>query len=298
MGAAGSGGGAGGGAAWDVIYDGDCGICEATRGVGERLDWLGLFRWRPNSDPGVLADHPHLTREALDRAIHVVGRGRTLEGFEAARFLMLRWPLASLAGLFLHLPGMRRPGDLAYRWIADHRKTVLACRIGEPTVFHRFFASLFIVAVLALVAAGPVLRVEDWPLSCVPMFATPVEPDGARYSFRFAALDARGKATEIPADACGVPELRLERVLFGRYYGSVDPAYEYGAFPGDTPEAFEKRMTEFFGLFAAEAQARGKLPEGTVAMRLDVVRQVRGGRTERHECGSYTLREMRFRRRP
>ncbi len=292
---------AGGGAAprgttaYDVIYDGDCGICEASRGYGERLDWLGLFRWRPNQDDAVLRDHPHLSREALDGALHVVGGGRTLAGFAAMRFIALRCPLTFLAGAAMHLPGASVPGNIVYRWVADHRKTVLACRIGEPTVVHRTLGSVFIAAVLALLAAGPILRREDWPISCVPMFATPVEPDGARYSFRFAAVDDRGREREIPADACGVPELRLDRVLFGRYYGSVDPAYEYGAFPGDSPGEFEKRMSGFFAKFGEEALARGRIPADTKALRLYAVREA-GGKTERREAGTADCATWTFRR--
>lgn len=292
-----SGGGAAprGTPAYDVIYDGDCGICEASRYYGERLDWLGLFRWRPSQDDAVLREHPHLAREALDSALHVVGRGRTLSGFEAVRFIALRCPLSFLAGAAMHLPGAGVPGRFAYRWVADHRRTVLACRLGEPTIVHRALASVFICAVLAVLAAGPVLRREDWPLSCVPMFATPVEPDGARYSFRFAAVAPGGRDREIPADACGVPELRLERILFGRFYGSVDPAYEHGAFPGDTPAEFEKRMSGFFRKFGEEALLRGSVPADTRGFRLYAVREA-AGKLERREVGTADCETWTFRR--
>ncbi|MEK7467490.1 MAG: DUF393 domain-containing protein [Planctomycetota bacterium] len=280
---------------YDVIYDGDCGICEATRCYGERLDWLGRFRWRPNQEEGVAADHPGLKREDLERAIHVAGGGRTLAGFEAVRFLMLRWPLTCWLGALMHLPGVSIPGSAAYRWVADHRKTVLACRIGEPTILHKAFASLLICAVLGVAAAGTVLRVESWPLTCLPMFANHVEPDGARYSFRFIAVDDRGREREIPSDACGIPELRLKRVFFAKYYGSTDPAYEYGAVAADTPAKFEERMSGFFTLFAGEARNRDALAPGTVAIRLEVVREA-GNAVERVTCGSWDAREERFRR--
>ncbi|KAF0242106.1 MAG: hypothetical protein FD180_4089 [Planctomycetota bacterium] len=282
---------------YDVIYDGDCGICEATRFYGERLDWLGLFRWRPNQEEGVLADHPHLKREDLDRAVHVVGCGRTLAGFEAMRFLMLRWPLAAWLGALMHLPGASIPGRAAYRWVADHRKTVLACRIGEPTILHKALASIFICAVLGVVGAGALLRVESWPLTCAPMFANHVEPDGARYSFRFISVDQSGKERELPSSAGGLPELRLKRVFFAKYYGSVDPGYEYGGIADDTPAKFEARMTAFFACFADEARKDGALPAGTLAIRLETIRDAEGP-LERHTCGTYTLRDQRFRRAP
>jgi predicted DCC family thiol-disulfide oxidoreductase YuxK len=282
---------------YDVIYDGDCGICEATREYGTRLDWFGWFRWRANQDEAVAADHPQLKREDLERAVHVVGGGRTLAGFEAVRFLLLRWPMTCWLGALMHLPGVAIPGRWAYRWVADHRKTVLACRLGEPTIFHRIFASVFICAVLGVVAAGTVLRVESWPLTCVPMFANHVEPDGARYSFRFVAVDEKGKEREIPSDACGIPELRLKRVFFARYYGSVDPSYEYGALPGDTPAQFEERLTAFFALFAAEARNADALAPEARSIRLDAVREADGS-VEKFRCGSYDIREERFRRTP
>lgn len=280
---------------YDVLYDGDCGICEATRRYGERLDWLGLFRWRPSQDDAVLADHPELKREALERAIHVVGAGVALDGFEAVRFLMVRWPLASWLGALMHLPGASIPGRAAYRWVADHRKTVLACRIGEPTVFHRLFANVFIFTMLGVVLAGSVLRTESWPLTCVPMFANRVEPDGARYSFRFIAVDARGKERELPSSAGGLPELRLKRVFFAKFYGSVDPGYEYGAIAGDTPAGFEARMGEFFACFAEEARKDNALPPGTIAIRLEAIRDAEGP-AEKHTCGTWDARDGKFRR--
>lgn len=281
----------------DVIYDGDCGLCEACRRIGERLDWFRLFRWRPNQDEAVLKDHPQLTAAALDGALHVTGKGRTLAGFDAVRYMLLRWPLVCWLGALCHFPGVAIPGRAVYRWVAEHRRTVLACRIGEPTIVHKAFASVFICIVLAFAAAGPILRVEDWPLTCLPMFATPLEKDGARYSFRFASVDKAGKEREISSETCGVTELRLKRLMFGRYYGSVDPAYEYGAFPADTPAAFEKRMTDFFDEFCDGARRSEGLPRGTVEIRLVVVREA-DAVIERHVSGSYNLRERKFRRSP
>lgn len=275
------------GARFDVIYDGDCGICEACRELCGRLDWLGLFAWRRNQDPAVLRDHPGLAQGDLDAAMHLVGGGKALSGFDAVRFILLRMPLTSWLGALMFLPGASIPGNFAYKWVAAHRKTTLACRLGEPTIVHRALANVFICAVLAVVAAGTLLRREDWPLSCVPMFANHVEPDGARYSFRFVAIDGKGKEKEIPADASGVPELRLKRVFFARSYGSSDPDYEYGAIPGDTPEAFEKRMTEFFRIFTAEAREREALPPSTEAIRLDVVRE--GSKSEKQVVGRYAI---------
>ena len=243
----------------------------------------------------MLRDHPHLTAEALDREIHLVAGARTLAGFDAVRHLAARLPLLSPAGLLLYLPGAALLGRPAYRWVADHRKTVLACRIGEPTVVHKALASLLILLVLGVAAAGSFRRVEDWPLTCVPMFATPVEPDGARYSFRIRAVDAKGKSREIPSSACGVPELRLKRILF-RAYGSVSEDDPHGGRPGDTPAAFEARMTAFFRAFADAASERGNLA-GARRLRLEVVREA-GGRRERHRAGTYDLRTREFRRDP
>lgn len=243
----------------------------------------------------MLRDHPHLTAEGLDREIYLVSGGRTLAGFDAVRHLAARLPLLSPLGLLMYLPGAVLLGRPAYRWVADHRRTVLACRIGEPTIVHKALASLLIVAVLAAAAAGSVFRTEDWPLTCVPMFATPVEPDGARYSFRIRAVDAKGKSKELPSSACGVPELRLKRLLF-RAYGSVSEDDPYGGRPGDTPAAFEARMTAFFRAWADAARGRGNLA-GARRLRLEVVREA-GGRSERHRVGTYDLGTREFRREP
>ncbi|NUN48459.1 MAG: DUF393 domain-containing protein [Candidatus Brocadiae bacterium] len=282
-------------ARWDVLFDGDCGICDAGREFGERADWFGVFRWRAARDPEVARDHPHLDATALDRAMHVAGPGVSLSGFDAVRFIALRLPPTAPAGVLMHLPGIAPLGRAVYGWVARNRKQALACRLGEPTILHRWAASVLILAVLGLAGGGAALNREDWPLTSAPMFANEVEADGARYAFRFLGEPRKGKAVEIPADACGIPELRLKRIFFGRFYGSVDPGYEYGAFPGDTPEAFDARMGDFFGRFADAARERGNLDAAFVRIRLQVVRQA-GGRTERFDVGAWDIRRREFRR--
>jgi predicted DCC family thiol-disulfide oxidoreductase YuxK len=275
----------------DVLYDADCGICEGCRRIAERLDWFGRYRWRAGADPEVLKEHPRLDAATLDAALHLVTPDGTLTGFDAIRAMLLRMPLGVLPGLMMHLPGVPALGRRAYSWVAANRRTVLACRVGEPTVFHRWAAGAFILAVLAVAAAGPVLHLEDWPLTCAPMFATRVEDDAARYSFRFHAVDAAGKSTELSSEVCGVPELRLKRIFFARFYGSTDPSCPYGRVPGDTPAAYEDRMSDFFSRIDRAA------PRGTREIRLTVVRET-GGAPERHVAGTYSCETRRFRRTP
>lgn len=278
----------------EVIYDADCGFCESTRRLCERLDWLGRFEWRALQDPGVYRDHPSLTRAACETALHLVRGLEVLTGFAAIRFLLRRFPLTMVPSLVLWLPGISQLGNWVYRWIARRHRSVLFCPVGQTSLPHRLFASAWIVLVLSIVLAGPVLQVEDWPLTCAPMFATPIEEDFARYSFRFTSVDRKGRSREVPSRVCGVPELRLKRLFFGRFYGSVDSQDPYAKFPEDTPEQFEKRMSDFFRRFVSAARARGNLLE-TVRVKLVVVREARG-RQERSLVGTYDVSSGRFRR--
>ena len=56
-------------------------------------------------------------------------------------------------------------------------------------------------------------------------------------------------------------------------------------------------MSGFFTLFASGARKRDALAPGTVAIRLESVRES-GGTVERFTCGTYAVGEERFRRAP
>jgi predicted DCC family thiol-disulfide oxidoreductase YuxK len=107
-----------------VFYDGDCGLCQRTARILQRLDVLGQLDWVDFRTAKVDIDPARLEHEMASRS-----GGRTYFGFSAYRALSWRlpifWPLLPL----LYLPGVRPIGDAVYRRIAARRYGV--CEIHD-----------------------------------------------------------------------------------------------------------------------------------------------------------------------
>ena len=104
-----------------LIYDGRCGFCRQEAARLER--WSG-GRIRPASfhDPGVLEQHPSLTREQCEQAIQMISPdGRIFSGAEAVARIALQHPWLRLAAWLYFVPGLRQAADGAYRLIARNR---------------------------------------------------------------------------------------------------------------------------------------------------------------------------------
>lgn len=115
------------GANVEIIYDGDCGICTAS------------VRWLAGHDRDhVLAMIPSSAldaaeREALpiDRTVIVRSDGRTVERSEAVATALAALPdlwgrVGRSALALVALGPLRRVGDAAYDFVAEHRSTISA----------------------------------------------------------------------------------------------------------------------------------------------------------------------------
>jgi len=109
-------------------YDADCGFCTWTVRWLKRCDWFDRVTWTSFQS----LDRPPapLSWEELDQAAYLDdGRGVLSGGFYAFRLLTLRlWPLMPLAPI-LWFPGMQYPGVAVYRWVANNRYRISACRL-------------------------------------------------------------------------------------------------------------------------------------------------------------------------
>ena len=113
-----------------VFYDGDCGLCQRTVRVLQRLDTLKQLEWVDFRRTLVAIDTARLEHEMAATA-----GGRTFFGFSAYRALSWKlpvlWPLLPL----MYLPGARLIGDAVYRRIAERRQGI--CRIDPRHVARR-----------------------------------------------------------------------------------------------------------------------------------------------------------------
>jgi len=111
-------------AAMTIIFDGSCGLCQATVSVVRQLDLLhridirnALTEW-----PELQRRFPHLTQDACLQDMHgVTADGRTVVGFDTYRTMAWPLPLGWLLLPMLYAPGVRPIGQRVYRWVANRR---------------------------------------------------------------------------------------------------------------------------------------------------------------------------------
>jgi predicted DCC family thiol-disulfide oxidoreductase YuxK len=107
-----------------VLFDADCGLCRLTvRGL-RRLDWTSRLTFRPLQSFGAEAPNDPSPRQ-LRRSLHVRdARGRWHRGGQAALVVASNVPALVPLAVLGRLPGMHRPVEWAYRFVADHRRTI------------------------------------------------------------------------------------------------------------------------------------------------------------------------------
>jgi predicted DCC family thiol-disulfide oxidoreductase YuxK len=121
-----------------VIYDGDCGFCDATRRFFERLDLEETFRWVP-AEANVLQRFG-ITEEMARERVYLAGGGRAVGGFRAFRRMLLYNPAAYvLTYAVLAAPG---PRDSTFRNVLVAILLVLFSPLFTPVgeAFYRVLA--------------------------------------------------------------------------------------------------------------------------------------------------------------
>jgi predicted DCC family thiol-disulfide oxidoreductase YuxK len=124
-----------------VIYDGECGFCNMTRQWISKVDFDGIYDWRPFQS--AVGANYGISHEALEAKAHVVVGDRVCSGFRAFRVMALYNPAVSLAAavllatvglgapamcdaLFVALVLLFSPlvyplGEAVYEWVARNR---------------------------------------------------------------------------------------------------------------------------------------------------------------------------------
>jgi predicted DCC family thiol-disulfide oxidoreductase YuxK len=94
----------------NVLYDGDCGICEKTRDFFQRLDFEQRFHWTPFQFARSLFG---ISEDALGSRMHIEANGNIYSGFAAFQRLVLYNPVSYFVWLlFMKLP---QPAGLHFR---------------------------------------------------------------------------------------------------------------------------------------------------------------------------------------
>ena len=107
---------------WVLIFDGECRICHRSvrwirrRKGGERIEAI------PYQDPRVPERFPHLSRDALEEAMHLVSPdGEVHVGARAGEEVLRRLPRWRPSALLFRIPGVRWLAERVYGWVAGNR---------------------------------------------------------------------------------------------------------------------------------------------------------------------------------
>jgi predicted DCC family thiol-disulfide oxidoreductase YuxK len=121
--------------AYAVLYDGSCGVCQATIRVVRSLDLLArVHGYDVHGDwDDIARRYPALTQHACLEHMHVITpTGRRRVGFEGYRALAWAIPVGWLALPLLYLPGARVLGRRVYSAVASRRSCPLDGRLEHP----------------------------------------------------------------------------------------------------------------------------------------------------------------------
>ena len=106
-----------------VVYDADCGVCQASVAWVRKRDRRGVFQFVGND----AADLPAgVSREETEHTIVVLDGGRKLVRADGVSRILRELRGWSALGAILRAPGLRQLGNLGYDAFAKRRHRVSA----------------------------------------------------------------------------------------------------------------------------------------------------------------------------
>ncbi|MBI2071057.1 MAG: DUF393 domain-containing protein [Elusimicrobia bacterium] len=105
-----------------LIFDGDCGFCQAALARVRVLDPTGRLEPVDFRTTDTAALHSSLTNEACRARMYLLeSDGRLSGGFHAFRRLTVCLPMLWPMALVVNIPGLKFIGEPAYDWVARNR---------------------------------------------------------------------------------------------------------------------------------------------------------------------------------
>ena len=112
-----------------VVYDGDCGFCQATVSFIKTLDWLSKFDFIPFQEESILRKYTFLTEAMCQKEIILIKTsGKYYGGYDAFKIMSGSIPITFLLSWFFFLPGVTNLGIIIYQVIAKNRHRI---KIGD-----------------------------------------------------------------------------------------------------------------------------------------------------------------------
>ena len=114
---------------YPVIYDGDCGFCQATVNLVKKLDWLNRFEFIPFQNENVFKKYVYLIKEKCKKEIFLIkgdlrNKKNYYGGYDAFKWISLFLPITFLVSWVFFLPGVVQIGRIVYRVVAENRHKI------------------------------------------------------------------------------------------------------------------------------------------------------------------------------
>jgi predicted DCC family thiol-disulfide oxidoreductase YuxK len=106
-----------------VVYDADCGVCQAAVAWVRERDRQGIFQFVGNDDAAL---PPGLSREETEHTVIVLDGGQKLVRAEGVARILRELRGWSAIGALLRAPGVRRLAGWGYDKFAQNRHRVSA----------------------------------------------------------------------------------------------------------------------------------------------------------------------------
>lgn len=106
-----------------VVYDADCGVCQASVAWAKKCDRSGVLEFVGNDVPELPGG---VSREETRHTLVVLDGGRKLVRAEGVARVLRELPGWALAGAVLRAPGIRRLANWGYDRFARNRHRVSA----------------------------------------------------------------------------------------------------------------------------------------------------------------------------
>jgi predicted DCC family thiol-disulfide oxidoreductase YuxK len=233
--------------ALDVLYDGRCSICQRSVRMLKGWDLLDRLNYIDFRTLDITAYNEHrgvsLDPVELDKAMHVVWRGRVTSGFAGCRTIATALPPFWAVVPLLYLPGLSHAGAATYRWLARNRMAFHTCNAGgacavpthdhasatprrsaaeprDPSLAQKLLGPLIITGIICLLLTVWVFRIEWYPFTSVQMFST-YDNSGIVTYYKAFATDAFGNRYEAPLENMGRGVSRYRPILSGGFYDAA-----------------------------------------------------------------------------
>ena len=144
----------------DVLYDGRCALCQRSVRLLKAWDLLDRLNYLDFRTLDLVAydaaRHVTLDSAELERAMHVVRKGRVNSGFAGCRRIAGALPISWMIVPLLWLPGLSHVGGAAYRWLARNRMAFHTCDTSGACAID--------TSKLTAIEAAPILTTAFGPL--------------------------------------------------------------------------------------------------------------------------------------